>query len=110
MAEEKAGKPEKTEAEIMAEIQEAMAKTPVKDLILQFTMTLSSIAYQRLGVYQDPDKTKIDIMEAKLAIDSYESLIDRLAGVVSPEELKSLKGILSSLKMVYVQKSDKKIS
>ena len=97
-------KPEKTEAEIMAEIQEAMAKTPVKDLILQFMMTLSSIAYQRLGVYQELDKTKIDLSEAKVAIDSYEALIKIVETQTKPEEIKTLKGILSSLKMVYVEK------
>ena len=97
-------KPEKTEAEIMAEIQEAMAKTPVKDLILQFMMTLSNIAYQRLGVYQELDKTKIDLSEAKVAIDSYEALIKIVETQTKPEEIKTLKGILSSLKMVYVEK------
>jgi len=110
MAEEKVDKSKKTEAEIMAEIQEAMAKTPVKDFILHFVMTLSSIAYQRLGVYQDPDKTKIDLKEAKLAIDTFESLVNGVEKALTAEELKSLKEVLSSLKMVYVQKKDKKTS
>lgn len=102
---EDSGEEKKTEAEIMAEIQEAMASTPVKDFITQFLMTLSSLAYQRLGIYQDPSKVKVDPAQSKLAIDCYASLAESLKGSITEDEDKTLQAVLTSLRMAYIEKN-----
>lgn len=95
----------KSEEEIIAEIQEAMSKTPVKDFVTQFLMTLSSIAFQRMGIYQDPKTANIDLDQAKLAIDCYSSLSGILTGFLSDEEKKTIEGVLSSLRMAYIERN-----
>ena len=96
---------QKTEAEILDEIQEAMARTPVKDFAMQFLVTLSSLAYQRLGIYQDPEKVAIDLAQAKLAIDCYAELTEALKESLTADEDQTLNSVLSSLRMAYVQKN-----
>lgn len=94
----------KTEAEILEEIREAMSKTPVKDFVMQFLMTLSSLAYQRLGIYQDPGKASVDLNQARLAIDCYGALVESLKSSLTEEEDKTLNNVLSSLRLAYIEK------
>ena len=96
---------ELSEDEIMAQIQEQMAKTPVKDFVSQFMMTLSSLAWQRMGVYQDPDSESIDFDQAKLAIDCYGALAEKISESLDDETKQAIDGVLSSLRMTYIEKN-----
>jgi len=94
-----------SEEEIMAQIQEQMAKTPVKDFIAQFMMTLSSLAWQRMGVYQDPKSDTIDFDQAKLAIDCYGALAENIRESLDEETRNAIDGVLSNLRMTYIEKN-----
>ena len=97
---------ELSESEIMAQIQEQMAKTPVKDFVAQFMMTLSSLAWQRMGVYQDPASETIDFDQAKLAIDCYGALAENVSNGLDDEAKKAIDGVLSNLRMTYIEKNE----
>ena len=96
---------ELSEDEMMAQIQEQMAKTPVKDFVSQFMMTLSSLAWQRMGVYQDPASETIDFDQAKLAIDCYAALAEKIGDSLDEETRQAIDGVLSSLRMTYIEKN-----
>ncbi len=94
-----------SEDELMAQFQEQMAKTPVIDFVAQFLMTLSSLAWQRMGIYQDPASTTIDFDQAKLAIDCYSAIVEKVGDSLDAETRKDVDGVLSSLRMTYIEKN-----
>ena len=94
-----------SEDELMAQFQEQMAKTPVIDFVAQFLMTLSSLAWQRMGIYQDPSSTTTDFDQAKLAIDCYSAIVEKVGNSLDEETRKAVDGVLSSLRMKYIEKN-----
>ncbi len=100
------GKKEETkesEEEMIKKLQEEIDKLTTKDIITQMMMSLSSLAYKKMGLpIWVNDKYK-DKQQAKLAIDGFDALLKVLMDEVSAEERESLKSSLSNLQINFVK-------
>ncbi len=92
--------------EEIKKMQEEMKKMKVKDFSLMFIQTLSSLAWQKMGLVPNPDgKEDMDLKEAKLAIDLCSSIFDVVANEFDEEAKRNLTNIISNLKINFVEKS-----
>jgi hypothetical protein len=87
-------------------VQEEMKKMKVKDFGLMFIQTLSSIAWQKMGLAPNPDgKEEIDLNESKLAIDLSSSIFDVIKDSLDEDTKNNLSTLISNLKINFVEKS-----
>ncbi len=82
----------------------------VRTMLKVFTGELILKAWAWLGVISHPEteEVKIDMKEAKLAIDSIEKLLDLRKDFLNEEEIKEIELSLSNLKLNYVSKVNEK--
>lgn len=79
-----------------------------KDLILVFFETLSARCWARLGLTTDEyGEMKQDLNEARMAIDVLDKIIEGLEGKIEENVLKEMKGVISNLKLNYVNQYEK---
>ena len=103
--------PAKPEAEEQ-QAQEEFAGFPPVDvyaLLGSFIGLLGAHAWQWLGLVKNPVTGNIeqDLVQAKIAIDSISFMMGRLEGKLGPSEQRELQGLLSDLRMNFVQQSAK---
>jgi len=76
---------------------------PVWQLIPFFIRILDQVAWQKMGLIVNPMTQQIekDLIQARAAIDSYESLLHQLGDHITPELKEALKTRLADLKLNY---------
>jgi uncharacterized protein (DUF2267 family) len=99
---EKTGK-DKSEEELIKELQEEIDKLTTKDIITQMMMSLSSIAYKKMGLPSGINDKYKDKQQAKLAIDAFDVLLKVITDEVSAEERENLTSSLSNLQINFVK-------
>jgi hypothetical protein len=91
------------------EIQREMAKllTNVKDMTIYNISVLASQAWHHLGLVPIPgvEEQKMDLEQAKMAIDLFEANLNILSPHLDKEVDKQLKQTLMDLQLNYVNKS-----
>jgi len=93
----------KKEEDILKELQDEIDKLSTRDIIVQFMMSLSSMAYKKMGLpigTNDKYKSK---EQAKLAIDSFDGLLKVLNDEVTEKERENLMASLTNLQMNFVK-------
>jgi hypothetical protein len=96
-------KEKKEEEELMKQLQEELDKLTSKDIIIQFMMSLSSLAYKKMGLpvgTNDKFKSK---EQARLAIDSFDALLKVLGDELTAQERENLQASLTNLQMNFVK-------
>jgi hypothetical protein len=83
------------EQKIVEELQAALAKLKVSDLLLQTLYTVSSLGYHRLS-----GETK-DLEQAKLAIEALKALVPVLQGSVPEEAVRDFQQVLANMQLAY---------
>jgi len=96
---------ELSEEELRERIEKALEKITVKDVVLDMMVSLSSLAYQKMGIPHDVNDKFRDMEQAKLAIDCLDAMVKVLSDRLSEDELKPLSGTLDNLKMNYAKES-----
>ncbi len=91
-----------SEEELAARFVAQLAKTDVRDIILQSLATLIDSAGVRLGFGPVGDEGR-DLTQAKQAIEAASALADVVAQEVGAEEAKVFEEPLRVIKMAYVQ-------
>ena len=100
------GKKEKTkksEEEMVKELQEEIDKLTTKDILTQMMMSLSSLAYKKMGLPVGINDKYKDKQQAKLAIDGFDALLKVIIDEVNAEERENLKASLSNLQINFVK-------
>ncbi len=110
---EKIGKEEKNEAEekkrkkeeeeMIRKLQEEIDKLTIKDTVIQIMMSLSSLAYKKMGIPVGINDKFKDKQQAKLAIDCFSALFKVVSEEVSEAERENLQSSLSNLQMNFVK-------
>jgi len=93
----------KKQEDILKELQDEIDKLSARDIIVQFMMSLSSMAYKKMGLpigTNDKYKSK---EQAKLAIDSFDALLKVLNDEVTEKERENLMASLTNLQMNFVK-------
>ncbi len=100
--EEKKGE-EKKEEELIKELQEEINKLTTKDIIIQMMMSLSSLAYKKMGLPVGVNDKYRDKQQAKLAIDGFDAMLKVIVDEAGAEEMENLKSSLSNLQINFVK-------
>jgi len=93
----------KEEAELINKLQEEIDKLTTKDIVIQMMMSLSSLAYKKMGLPEGTNDKYKDKAQAKLAVDCFEALYKSVAEEVSAQENENLKSSLSNLQLNFVK-------
>ena len=96
-------KPEQmTEAELRAEMARHFREQKVDDVLVQFLVSLSNLAYTKMGLTEDTREVK-DLAQASLAIDAFKTLLDTVGERIPDQDRQALAGALSSMQLTYVK-------
>ena len=93
----------KEQEEIINKLQEEIDKLTTKDIILQMMMSLSSLAYKKMGLPVGVNDKFKDKAQAKLAVDCFDALLKVISEEVSAKEREDLKSSLSNLQLNFVK-------
>jgi hypothetical protein len=96
---------ELSEEELRKRIEEVMEKVTVADIVLDMMISLSSLAYQRMGIPHEVNEKFKDMEQARLAIDSLDALEKVLEGRVPEEHIAPLKSTISNLKLNFAKET-----
>jgi hypothetical protein len=93
----------KEEEEMIKKLQEEIDRLSTKDIIVQMMMSLSSLAYKKMGIPIGVNDKYKDKMQAKLAIDCFDALLKTVSDEISGQENENLKSSLSNLQINFVK-------
>lgn len=93
-----------TEEELRAELEKQFRQQQVADVLMQYMISLSSLAYVKMGITEDSQEVK-DLEQARLAIDSFQGLLDSIGDRLDKQNQEALAGALASMQMTFVQVS-----
>ncbi|HEY4663115.1 MAG TPA: DUF1844 domain-containing protein [Candidatus Humimicrobiaceae bacterium] len=92
-----------SEEEMIKKLQEEIDKLTTRDIITQMMMSLSSLAYKKMGIPIGVNDKYKDKQQAKLAIDAFDALLKVLMDEISAGEKENLKSSLSNLQINFVK-------
>lgn len=93
-------RPEPTEEELRAAMEEQLRRISVQDVLLQTTATLVSLAGRRLGLVPEAEDER-DLEQARLAIEGTRALLPLLSG----EEASAVRQALSQLQVAFAREA-----
>jgi hypothetical protein len=89
--------------EMINKLQEEIDKLSVKDVVMQIMMSLSSLAYKKMGLPIGTNDRYKDKVQAKMAVDSFEALLKVIEAEISAQEADNLRSSLSNLQLNFVK-------
>lgn len=102
------GKGEEKVKDVNQNGEDKIPKLNTRELILVFFETLSARCWARLGFIPDEyGEMRQDLDEARLAIDVLDKIIEGLEGKIEEKILKEMRGVVSNLKLNYVNQYEK---
>ncbi|MBC7332992.1 MAG: DUF1844 domain-containing protein [Actinobacteria bacterium] len=93
----------KKEEELIRELQEEIDKLTTRDIVIQMMMSLSSLAYKKMGLPMGVNDKYKDKEQARLAIDCFSALLRVVSEEVSEAERENLEASLSNLQINFVK-------
>ncbi|HJX02101.1 MAG: hypothetical protein A2163_06370 [Actinobacteria bacterium RBG_13_35_12] len=99
----KKGETKESEEEMIKKLQEEIDKLTTRDIMTQMMMSLSSLAYKKMGLPVGVNDKYKDRQQAKLAVDGFDALLKVIMDEVSAGERENLKSSLSNLQINFVK-------
>ena len=93
-----------SEEELLERLQEEMRRITVPDYLAHLLVSLSSMAFQRLGLTPDTAVDR-DLPQARMAGDAFEALVGVLSGGLSEQEAALYRSTLHQMRMAFVRAS-----
>ena len=93
----------KKEEEMIKQLQEEIDRLSTKDIISQMMMSLSSLAYKKMGIPVGVNDKYKDKQQAKMAVDSFDALLKVIKDDLSGEESENLQSSLANLQLNFVK-------
>ena len=93
----------KKEEEMLKQLQEEIDRLTTKDIITQMMMSLSSLAYKKMGIPAEANNKYKDKEQAKMAVDSFDALFKVLKDELSASEAENLQSSLANLQLNFVK-------
>lgn len=103
---ESAGKEEtkqKEEEDMLRQLQEEIDRLTTRDIISQMMMSLSSLAYKKMGIPAGVNDKYKDREQAKMAVDGFEALLKVIGQEMEAQELENFQSSLSNLQLNFVK-------
>jgi hypothetical protein len=95
--ENEAHDPEPSQEELLAQLEEELAKLKVADVLVQTVFTVSSLGYRSLG------EEHRDLDQAKLAIDALRALVPVLKDAVPADVTRDLDQLVANMQLAYAK-------
>jgi hypothetical protein len=95
--ENEAHDPEPSQEELLAQLEEELAKLKVADVLVQTVFTVSSLGYRSLG------EEHRDLGQAKLAIDALRALVPVLKDAVPADVTRDLDQLVANMQLAYAK-------
>jgi hypothetical protein len=99
----------RTESELVEQLQEEMRRITVPDYLRHLLVSLSSMAFQRLGLTPESVDDR-DLTQSRMAIDAFEALVDVLSPSLSKDDEALFRSALHEMRMGFVRASGAKES
>jgi cobalamin biosynthesis protein CobT len=96
-----------SEEEFRAKLEEHFREQKVGDVLIQFLISLSTLAYVKMGLTEDTKDYK-DLEQSRLAIDSFKALLEAAESRLPEQDAKALAGALASLQITFAKASEGK--
>jgi ribosomal protein S25 len=93
----------KKEEEMIKQLQEEIDKLATKDIISQMMMSLSSLAYKKMGIPSGVNDKFKDRGQAKMAVDAFAALLEVIKDEMSAQENENFQNSLSNLQLNFVK-------
>lgn len=93
-----------TEEELKSRLEEHFRKQKVEEMMVQFMVSLSTVAYVKMGITEDTREYR-DFEQARLAIDSFKAVLDAVGGRLEEQDNKALAGALASMQMTFAKEA-----
>lgn len=93
-----------TEEELRAELEKQFRQQQVADVLMQYMVSLSTLAYLKMGITEGTEEDK-DLEQARLAIDSFKGILDSVGDRFEKQNREALAGALASMQVTFVQVS-----
>jgi len=91
-----------SEAEIREKIEEHFRAQPVGEVLMQFLISLSTLAYVKMGITEDSKQYR-DLQQARLAIDAFKALLDTAGPRLDSQDASALAGALASMQITFAK-------
>lgn len=92
------------EEELRDQLEKHFREQKVDEVLVQFMVSLSNLAYIKMGLTEETEKIK-DLDQASLAIDAFKGLLDAAGKKFPEQEASALAGALSSMQITFVKVS-----
>ena len=93
----------KKEEEMLRELQDEIDKLTTKDIMSQMMMSLSSLAYKKMGIPAGVNDKYKDKDQARMAVDGFGALLKVISDDLTAQELENLQSSLSNLQLNFVK-------
>jgi hypothetical protein len=93
----------KKEEEMLKQLQEEIDRLTTKDIVTQMMMSLSSLAYKKMGIPVGVNDKYKDKEQAKMAVDGFDALFKVLKDELSASEAENLQSSLANLQLNFVK-------
>lgn len=94
-----------SEEELRQRLEEALEHITVVDVVIDFMVSMSSLAYRKMGIPHEVNEKYKEMEQARLAIDCVDALLKAAADRIPEDALKPLTGTLDNLKLNFVKES-----
>src|SRR5688572_26393698 len=98
-----AGRPDVSEEELRARLEEELKRITVRDVLLQTVVSLVNLAGQRLGLVEGSQEMR-DLNQVRTAIEAVRVLLPLLEEE-NPEQVGPIRDALSQLQMAYAREA-----
>lgn len=95
------GEPRQTEEELLEQIEAELRRIGVGDYLAQLLITLSSMAFQRLGLTPDTAADR-DLDQSRLAVDAFAAVLEVWAPTRPADEAAMFRSTLHQMRMAFV--------
>ena len=89
------------EQELLEQLEAELRRMEVGDYLAQLLITLSSLAFQRLGLTPDTTADR-DLDQARLAVDAFAAVLDVWAPTRPADEAAMFRSTLHQMRMAFV--------
>ncbi len=93
------------EEELLERLQEEMRKITVSDYLAHLLVSLSSMAFQRLGLTPDTLVDR-DLSQSRMAIDAFEALVKVLSTGLSEQDAAMYRSTVHQMRMAYLRAAE----
>ncbi len=94
---------QKKEEEMLKQLQEEIDRLSTKDIVTQMMMSLSSLAYKKMGIPVGVNDKYKDKVQAKMAVDGFDALFKVIKDELSASEAENLQSSLANLQLNFVK-------